>query len=74
MTWEMFYDLIRSGVVGRAILATAVTVVACYLVLNNQTVPEWFVAALGTILGYFFGSGTLSDAKVVTEMHNGKGG
>lgn len=38
----------------RALIALAVTATFVYLAVSGAVVPEWLLAVLGTVLGYYF--------------------
>lgn len=52
---DEFYRLLERSVLISGILALALTLTACYMWANGNTVPQELYIMLGTIVGFFFG-------------------
>uniref|UniRef100_A0A6M3LQH5 Uncharacterized protein n=1 Tax=viral metagenome TaxID=1070528 RepID=A0A6M3LQH5_9ZZZZ len=57
-----FWELFERSVILQAALTLLFASVICYLVIVGQTVPEIVAYALSTIIGYYFGSKTVTEA------------
>ncbi len=49
-------ELLKESVIVQALLAVAVTISSCYLAVAGQAVPDWLLALLFAIVGFYFGS------------------
>jgi len=52
-----FWELFGKNVIISGCLALMLGGTTCYMAITGQQVPEVLVLGLGTVLGYFFGSG-----------------
>jgi hypothetical protein len=51
---NMFWKLLEKSVITSGIIAVALVGTACYCVIAQVALPDYFGIALGTCIGYFF--------------------
>ncbi len=49
-------ELLKESVIVQAVLAVAVVATGCFLAVTGQEVPDWLLALLFAIIGFYFGS------------------
>ena len=51
---NMFWKLLEQSTLISGVIALGLIGTACYCVVTGTELPGYFIAALGTIVGYFF--------------------
>jgi FtsH-binding integral membrane protein len=51
-----FWKLVEKSTITSGLLALMLAGTACYCVISQTSMPEYFLMALGTVIGFFFTS------------------
>jgi hypothetical protein len=51
---DMFWKLLEKSVVTSGVIAVGLVGTACYCVVAQVPLPDYFGIAIGTVIGYFF--------------------
>lgn len=67
-----FYLLLREGALIQALITLVFTLVIAYLVIASRPVPEIVTNAYLLILGFYFGSKSVSQTQQTIEKMTGR--
>ena len=51
---DKFWELLDKSVVTSGVIGVLLVGTACYCVVRQVPLPDYFAIALGTVIGYFF--------------------
>jgi len=59
---NMFWKLMEKSTITSGIIALCLVITSCYCVVAQVAMPDYFLMALGTVIGFFFTSKVKDEA------------
>ena len=68
---KTFWKLVEKSTITSGILAICLVSTACYCVVSQTPMPDYFLMALGTVIGFFFSSKVKDESAVAVANARG---